>query len=175
MRTPEGQTYGPISWQQVEQWASEGRIASDCQLSSQADGPWEPARHYFPELRAATSNPTGPEAPTTYPWASQQHFAAASPGSQPIRAGGFVTPHRGGLILALGLLGLIIGCPAFSLMAWIMGSHDLAEIRAGRMDPTGHGLTQVGYILGLILSLLTLFSCGLAMLIAFFAAIAATL
>ncbi len=64
------------------------------------------------------------------------------------------TPHRGGLILVLGILGWIVGCPIFSVAAWMMGSSDLREMRCGRMDPAGKGLTQAGYVLGMIYSLL---------------------
>jgi hypothetical protein len=35
-------------------------------------------------------------------------------------------------------------------MAWVMGSSDLREMRSGRMDPSGMGLTQAGQILGMI-------------------------
>ena len=45
----------------------------------------------------------------------------------------------------------IVTCPIFSLMAWVMGSHDLAEMRAGRMDRSGEGLTQAGQILGMVI------------------------
>src|SRR6516165_6571662 len=41
-------------------------------------------------------------------------------------------PHRGGMILAFGLIGLLI-FPVLGVVAWIMGNNDLAEIRAGRM------------------------------------------
>lgn len=62
-------------------------------------------------------------------------------------------PHRGGVILAMGLLALIM-FPYVTIvcgpMAWMMGNTDLAEIRAGRMDPTGEGLIQAGRILGII-------------------------
>ena len=52
--------------------------------------------------------------------------------------------------MILGVLTWIIQCPLFGLGAWIMGSHDLGEMRAGRMDPSGEGLTQVGRILGML-------------------------
>jgi hypothetical protein len=57
------------------------------------------------------------------------------------------------LILALGILGWIT-CPVFAVMAWVMGSSDLREMRAGRMDTSGMGLTQAGHILGMIYALL---------------------
>ncbi len=70
------------------------------------------------------------------------------------------TPHKGEMILIFGLLSLFL--PAFSvifaLMAWIMGSSDLREMREGRMDPAGESMTQAGRIMGMI-------SVGLHMLV----------
>lgn len=66
----------------------------------------------------------------------------------------YATPHRGGLILVLGILGWIVGCPIFGVAAWMMGASDLREISYGRMDPAGKGLTQAGYVLGMVYSLL---------------------
>ena len=58
-------------------------------------------------------------------------------------------PHRGGMILAFGIIGLV-ALPIFGIIAWIMGNSDLAEIRAGRMDPEGEGMTSTGRILGMV-------------------------
>jgi hypothetical protein len=58
-------------------------------------------------------------------------------------------PHRGGLILALGILGLVC-CFICGIVAWVMGSNDLKEMAAGRMDSAGQGLTQAGKICGMI-------------------------
>ena len=84
----------------------------------------------------------------------------------------FVAPHRGGLILALGMLGFVVNCPIFSLMAWTMGSRDLAEMRCGRMDRSGEGLTQAGQILGVILSALWIVVAVLAFVVVLFATLA---
>jgi len=58
-------------------------------------------------------------------------------------------PHRGVLVLVFGILGLVM-CGAFGIAAWMMGKNDMREINAGRMDPEGRSLTQVGYILGIV-------------------------
>jgi hypothetical protein len=59
-------------------------------------------------------------------------------------------PHRGGLILALGILSFVL-CGVFTAIpAWIMGSSDIKEMDAGAMDPSGRGLTQAGKILGMV-------------------------
>jgi predicted Zn finger-like uncharacterized protein len=58
-------------------------------------------------------------------------------------------PHRGPLILVLGILSILV-CGFLGPVAWVMGSNDLNEIRAGRMDPEGEGATQAGQICGMI-------------------------
>ena len=58
-------------------------------------------------------------------------------------------PHRGTLILVLGILGLII-CGPLAIVAWILGSGDLKAMDAGTMDPAGRGNTQAGRICGII-------------------------
>ena len=76
----------------------------------------------------------------------------AAPGSlAPTR---YHVPHRGPLILVLGLMGLLIQCPIFPLMSWVMGSNDLREMEAGRMDPAGRDLTRAGMVIGMVLSIL---------------------
>jgi len=64
-------------------------------------------------------------------------------------------PHRGGLILTLGILSLI-GCGIFTgLPAWLMGAGDMRLMDSGQMDAEGRPLTQAGKICGLISTLLT--------------------
>jgi hypothetical protein len=60
--------------------------------------------------------------------------------------------HRGGEILTFGLLALLpcfVTSIIFGLIAWIMANSDLAEMRTGRMDREGEGLTQAGRALGI--------------------------
>ena len=58
-------------------------------------------------------------------------------------------PHRGGTVLALGILGLVV-CFICGIFAWIMGNEDLRAMRAGQMDPSGEGITQAGRICGMV-------------------------
>lgn len=62
-------------------------------------------------------------------------------------------PHRGTLILVLGILGLII-CQPIGIAAWLMGNTDLRAMREGRMDPSGESLTTAGKVCGIIASVL---------------------
>ena len=59
-------------------------------------------------------------------------------------------PHRGTLILILGILGIFC-CGIFTAIpAIIMGSGDLKAMDAGTMDPAGRGNTNAGKICGII-------------------------
>lgn len=57
--------------------------------------------------------------------------------------------HRGGLILALGIISIVV-CGFVGPVAWVMGTRDLEEMRQGRMDPLGKGLTEAGRICGMV-------------------------
>jgi hypothetical protein len=85
-------------------------------------------------------------------------------------------PHRGALILVLGILGIVL-CQILGIVAWVMGNSDLRAMREGRMDRSGEGLTNAGRVCGMVsVALLALgLLIGLAM-IAFglFATAAAT-
>jgi hypothetical protein len=68
--------------------------------------------------------------------------------AQPV-SGQPLNPHRGVLILILGILGILC-CFICGIVAWVMGNNDLREMAAGRMDPSGRGLTQAGKICGIV-------------------------
>src|SRR6185503_14611901 len=58
-------------------------------------------------------------------------------------------PHRGPLILVLGILGLIM-CPPLGIAAWFMADSDFEKMKNGNMDSAGRDLTKAGRILGII-------------------------
>jgi hypothetical protein len=102
---------------------------------------------------------------------SSQNAPSTIPGSLQ----SFGEPHRGGLILALGIISLTVnflsscggafsgglGCFAtplaigLAIPAWIMANTDLAKMATGRMDASGRGSTQGGKICGIISIVLT--------------------
>jgi hypothetical protein len=145
MRTPEGQTFGPASRADLDRWVSEGRVTADCELKAD-DGPWYTADSVYGVLRT----PPASQAPAQVASSIPQSFPRSASGGRPPS---YAAPHRGGLVLALALLGCVTCCPILSIMAWVMGNGDLREMREGRLDPEGFGLTQAGYMLGLILSM----------------------
>jgi hypothetical protein len=61
-----------------------------------------------------------------------------------------LAPHRGVAVLLLGIFGLKLTCGILGVVAFFMGRHDLREMDAGRMDPSGRGMTLVGYVFGII-------------------------
>lgn len=79
----------------------------------------------------------------------REEYEIPAPGRKgPVRRD--CVPHRGGVILTLGILSLACCGIIFGPMAWIMGQNDLAAIRAGNMDPEGEGLTNAGRICGIV-------------------------
>jgi hypothetical protein len=79
----------------------------------------------------------------------------------------YLQPHRGALILVLGILSLVV-CAPLGFFAWVMGNTDLREIRAGRMDPTGEGLVSAGRIIGIIGAVLFIVQiCGAVIVLLF--------
>lgn len=181
LRTPEGAVYGPITWPELLSWVAEGRVAADCELASAEGGPWQRADTVLPVLRVQpaprhsnaahfntvhpntvdsnTAQPANPLPAPAHPAANS--FAPSSPAGSvayptiPLLPPG-VAPHRGALVLIFGLVGIVMGCPLFSALAWIMGSRDLREIRSGRMDRSGESVTQIGMVLGMIITILWL-------------------
>jgi ribosomal protein S27E len=74
-------------------------------------------------------------------------------------------PHRGGMVLALGILSLavsftVIGGLKFAIITLILAYMDLGAMDRGEMDPRGRGTTRAGQvcaIIGLCLSAAMLF------------------
>lgn len=91
-------------------------------------------------------------------------------GERPPRMRRDFEPHRGGMILTFGILGIVFSfiCPLnllgllFGILGWSMGHGDLARIKNGEMDPAGRDTTHAGWICGIvgtILSSLTTLGC----------------
>lgn len=61
-----------------------------------------------------------------------------------------LAPHRGTLILVLGIVSIACSCFICGIIAWVMGNNDLKQMAAGMMDRTGEGLTKAGKICGIV-------------------------
>lgn len=84
-------------------------------------------------------------------FAGRHHAVTSAPQSPAIDTD--MAPHRGGLVLALGLLGVLLFAP-IGIAAWILGNKDLAAMRQGTMDNTGEGMTLAGKVLGILATVL---------------------
>ncbi len=78
-------------------------------------------------------------------------------------------PHRGTLVLVLGILGLVL-CGPLGIAAWVMGNGDIKQMDAGLMDPSGRSTTNAGRICGMIATILTIIAVVIALLIIVFGA-----
>lgn len=80
-----------------------------------------------------------------------------------------VEPHRGGFVLAMGIisLALLLVCLPLSvipgIIGWICGQSDLRKMRNNAMDDDDGGATQAGWIcsmLGTLLGTIVILACG---------------
>jgi hypothetical protein len=60
-----------------------------------------------------------------------------------------LVPHRGILILIFGILSIVC-CFIFGIIAWVLANGDLKQMAAGRMDPSGEGMTKAGKICAIV-------------------------
>ena len=120
-----GQRYGPAGDEELRAWAGEGRLRPADQVWTEGMPAWAPAGSVTGLFPAGTVT----EAPTPT----------------------YYAPHRGGMILVLGIVGIMFACFLIpGICAWVMGNKDLRELDAGRMDPSGRGLVQAGRTLGIV-------------------------
>jgi hypothetical protein len=157
--TCDGQRYGPITKDDLDRWATEKRLTQSCQVYQDGWPTWRMASELYSDLPAAAAGMVAgagaaPNVPGSFAASSNPYAAPAFAG-----AGGAVVyqiPHRGSLILVLGILGLVL-CGCFTaLPAWIMGHADLQKMKAGQMDNSGYGMTMAGMVLGIIYCVLWL-------------------
>ncbi|MHC4562216.1 MAG: GYF domain-containing protein [Planctomycetota bacterium] len=150
-----GDRHGPLSKADLLDWARQGRLSLDDLVWRQGMAEWLPGRS-VPEL-AGEANWLA----SVPPLPMQQAIAPVS---------GLV-PHRGTAVLVLGILGVVFPCTlVMGIIAWVMGSKDLPEMEAGRMDPSGRGITLAGKICGMVgvfLGIATLILQALWMLLFF--------
>ena len=139
----DGEKCGPMNEDLLRLWIAQRRVKNTDMLRKEGTVEWLQADS-VPELRDAFA--TAP---------------AGAPGDAPIDALAGLTeyartsrkthirPHRGGTVLVLGILGLVVCCIC-GIIAWSMSKTDQREMSAGRMDPSGRGLTQAGELCGIV-------------------------
>jgi len=136
-----GQRCGPLSEEQLRGWVCGGRVGRADAVWREGMAQWQPAGD-MQELASALA--AAPPPPPPGPAYGPSYGTTYGPG---------VEPHRGSAVLTLGILGLVV-CGICGVIAWVMGSTDLARMRAGTMDRFGEGNTRAGMICGMIGSIL---------------------
>jgi hypothetical protein len=130
----DGQRYGPIDEGQLYAWIAQQRLRRTDTVWTEGMGAWQPLESVAYMFRGGLQFPT----------------AAAT----------HVEPHRGALVLVLGILGLFI--PLLGILpgiAWYLASQDLPKMRAGMMDRSGEGMTTAGKICGIIGVVFAIIGC----------------
>jgi len=153
LRTPEGMTFGPVSKAVLDQWQREGRIVRGAHLIQDGNSQWISAAAIYPHLAAAPVGNPFADFPTPTPNADAPPPSGAYWSNANAR---YLEPHRGGLILTLGIVGFFF-CAIIGLIAIVLGATDLQKMAQGRMDPSGRGLTIAGLVMGSIQMLMLLF------------------
>lgn len=139
-----GQQHGPVTFETLQSWAQAGSLRGGDYVWSAGMANWVAASS-VPNLIPANIPPAA-AAPSVYaPAAPQQRY---------------LQPHRGAAVLTLGILGLV-ACLICGIIAWVMGNNDLREMRAGRMDRSGEGMTNAGRICGMIACILAMAGAGI--------------
>jgi len=159
-----GTRQGPISSPIIEQLIMGGQVTILSRVWREGFPGWMPAGQTA-ELapvfvRMGTVNSVNPQvglqvgpqvvqAPGPYAVNTAYPMPNESPGMWSHRK----KDHRGGLILTFGILSWVIPVLFFlCFIAWRMGQEDLKLMDDERMDASGRGMTQIGMILGAILS-----------------------
>lgn len=70
---------------------------------------------------------------------------------------GYPESGRGTLVLVLGILSIVAFGFLTGIPAWVMGAHDLKKIASGVIPPSEKSTTQIGMILGIVGTAISLF------------------
>lgn len=152
MRASNGVEYGPVDEATLNRWFNEGRVGADYQIRIGSHGHWQPQAAF----QSVVSTPLSMPAIGVNPYAAQSTF---TPGVATSRT--YPKADQSGLVLAMGILAWIGGCPIFGIIAWVIGGQALADISAGQADPSSRGVVQVGYYLGMVNVILCIACIGL--------------
>jgi hypothetical protein len=120
------------------------------------DSGWIAAELVYPDLLSGDSAAGAAEmrgAITGQPSLASDALTPGSAAGAVIPRRHNLLPHRGPLILTLGVVGLLVFCPVFSVLAWSFGSQDLREMQLGLMDSEGERATRIGRWLGMVVVL----------------------
>ena len=163
-KSEDGNEYGPITAEEISDWQAQDRMNSESLVRYTNSREWLPLSSYDELATAPPPAPAQESEPEPAPEPAPSPSPFASGQSSIHTEQYYEEAHRGGLVLGLGIGGLVLSiacCPLpigifIALPAWVMGSKDMKKINAGKMNPTGRGLTKGGLICGIIGTILSL-------------------
>ncbi len=142
----DGKAYGPISLDQLQQWAVQGRVNPQSQLLAEGASEWQAAAD-IPEVQAVFETAGFGAAP------------ALAQGPMGAAAGGAVKKGLAITSLVLGILSLVILClsPLFGIPAIICGHVAQGRTRRRPSEFGGGGIAIAGFVLGYVSLALNVF------------------
>ncbi len=127
--------------------------------------PGSPPAGYAPNVANQISPESGHQ--PHIPYSAGRESVLHAQGTTPQPSYHYSRPHRGGLVLALGIISICCsGVVVPGILAWIFGRNDLKAMDAGLMDPEGRGMTQAGMIMGMVMTIFAII--GLVFMICYF-------
>jgi hypothetical protein len=123
-------------WSPMQQSASAGGTQSGRPLDTAPRSSYETV----PQIPAPPFGQIGPASQWTHP--------STQPYAQPRSAG-----SRAVVALVLGALSSFMWCPALSIAAILVGRSELKAIEMGQSPREGHTFAKVGYILGVVFTI----------------------
>ncbi len=163
LKTPDGQIYGPVERTELDAWKQQGRVSAACLVQMQGQTHWQSAVTLYPDLTEWSAQDVDSRGRQRY---GHRHWLGTRPPQGRSRDHrGFRRPNNGGAILVMGILGIcFVFVPIFALIAWSMGYSERRAINRGDASPQFRWMVDVGYVLGIIGSImgcLTIFGCCL--------------
>ncbi len=138
LRTPDGQSFGPVGKQELDSWVAEGAVPGDSLLLQQGASQWQTAREVYPILAGSGENNIFVNV-----------GAPSSSGMAGTSSSKVKQPHRANLVMILAVLGWF-AVPILSIVAWVMAANDLKQMRIGRMDRSGESMTFWAMTMGMV-------------------------
>ncbi len=168
LQTEDGQTYGPASKQELDDWLREGRVTAKTQILREGTAQWQSAVDVYPQLAAASqpaAKPGGQQNPFDFGEAKTKAapFDYAAAGTAPAASGGGrrsagyhgggetyeERPPESGAVTAVAVVNFVLGtfqvlCGGFS----VVGGGFITRIARMASGNRAGGVENLGTLVG---------------------------
>lgn len=159
MKTPDGRVFGPVHRTELDEWAAQGRISAQCLVQLDGQSHWQSALVLYPNLanvpvrrrRESSVHSRSRSRSRSHSHSRSRHDHVGTQRRRPRQP----RPNSGVTVLVLAIVGIFfIMFPVFSLMAWVLGASERRSIEAGEALPSGRWMLDLGYYLGIVLTII---------------------